>query len=100
ELPWGGHAGEWLQGGQAAPAPPPPTPLVIEPPPWATEETGPLVRLPSPPSAPQPTALEVMRAEDGDVEWAPPPDWREEERERDRLRSAEAQQTLEPRAGI
>jgi hypothetical protein len=112
ELPWGGHAGEFL-GGHAAPAPPPPTPLQIEPPPWAGEETGPLVPLTSPAAAPQPTALEVMRAEDGSVEWAPlpgppmeceplvrplppPPDWRAEEAERDRVRAAEAQEKLEP----
>jgi hypothetical protein len=48
DLPFGGHAGELLSGGQAAPAPPPPQPLVIEPPPWAAEETGPLVPLASP----------------------------------------------------
>ena len=33
DLPFGGHAGEFL-GGQAAPAPRRPQPLVIEPPPW------------------------------------------------------------------
>jgi hypothetical protein len=61
DLPFGGHAGEWLSGGQAAPAPTPPRPLVIEPPPWAGAETGPLVPLASPAAAPeQPTALEVM----------------------------------------
>jgi hypothetical protein len=87
---------------------------MIEPPPWGGEETGPIVPLASPASAPeQPTALEVMRAEDGDVEWAPPPgppmeyeptvrftppppDWRAEEAERDRVRAAETQDKLEP----
>ena len=70
DLPFGGHAGEWLSGGQTAPAPPP-QPLVIEPPPWAGEETGPIVPLAAPASASaaQPTAPEVMRADDGDGEW-------------------------------
>ena len=101
-------------GGQAAPAPPPPQPLVIEPPPWVSEETGPLLPLASAASTPAPTALEVMRAEDGDTEWPddptlphqryeplirplpPAPDWRQEEIERDRVRAAEAQERLEP----
>jgi hypothetical protein len=114
ELPFGGHAGEWLSGGQAAPAPMPPQPLVIEPPPWATDETGPVVPLAAPASVSgaQPTALEAMRAEDGETSWPepgppvvleplirplpPPPDWRAEEAERERLRAAEAQEKLEP----
>jgi hypothetical protein len=109
DLPFGGHAGEWLSGGQAAPAPPP-QPLVIEPPPWAGAETRPIVPLAAvSASAAQPTALEVMRAEDGDSEWAPPLvldplmpvaippcDWRLEEAERERIRAAETQERLEP----
>jgi hypothetical protein len=113
DLPFGGHAGEWLSGGQTAPAPPP-QPLVIEPPPWAGEETGPIVPLAAPASASaaQPTALEVMRADDGDGEWAPPPglplvlepllpvaippvDWRAEQEERARVAARDAQDALE-----
>lgn len=69
-LPFG-VVGERLPIVKAEPAPPPPQPLVIEPPPWAAEETAPLVALPASASASaaQPTALEVMRAEDGDSEW-------------------------------
>jgi hypothetical protein len=115
DMPFGGHAGEWVSGGQAAPASAPPHPLVIEPPPWATQETGPIVPLAAPASASaaQPTALEVMRAEDGDSEWAPPPgppivlepllpvaippaDWRAEQEERARVAAREAQDALEP----
>lgn len=112
DLPFGGHAREWLSGGQAAPAPPPPQPLVIEPPPWAAEDTGPLVPLASP-ATERPDALAVMRAEDGETSWPeppgrpvvmeplirplpPPPDWRAEEAERVRQRAAEVQESLEP----
>jgi hypothetical protein len=112
DLPFGGHAREWLSGGQAAPAPPPPQPLVIEPPPWAAEDTGPLVPLASP-ATERPDALAVMRAEDGETSWPeppgrpvvmeplirplpPPPDWRAEEAERVRQRAAEVQERLEP----
>jgi len=117
ELPFGGHAGEWLSGAQPAPAPAPPQPLVIEPPPWAGGEAGPFVSLDSVsrPGDTAPTALEVMRAEDGDdadrwpdptapveviaplVRFVPePPDWRAEEAERERQRAAEMQDALEP----
>src|SRR5262245_33939202 len=99
ELPFGGHAGEWLSGERPASAPAPPQPLVIEPPPWAGGDAGPFVPLGSVPAAGDttPTALEVMRAEDGDdadrwpdptapvevvapmVRFVPPPaDWRAE----------------------
>jgi hypothetical protein len=112
DLPFGGHAGEWLSG-QAAPAPPPPQPLVIEPPPWAAEETGPLVPLTSPATGEERLdALAVMRAEDGETSWPepagppevlppplpvaiPPPDWRAEQEERDRVAAREAQERLE-----
>ena len=114
DLPFGGHAGEWLSGGQAATAPPPPQPLVIEPPPWAAEETGPLVPLASPATGEErPDALAMMRAEDAETSWPepagppvvgeplirpmpPPPDWRAEEAERERHRAAEVQERLEP----
>jgi hypothetical protein len=114
ELPFGGHAGEWLSGGRATPAPPLPQPLVIEPPPWAGQEADPLVRAPV--SEQRPDALSVMRAWDDDADrWPdptvsvevvaplvrplpPPPDWRAEEAERQRQRAAEAQAALEPAA--
>src|SRR5262245_48481665 len=114
DLPFGGHAGEWLSGGQAAIAPTPPQPLVIEPPPWAGMEADPTLAVASVEAGFTPTALEAMRAEDGDDDrWPdptapvevippmarftpPPPDWRAEEAERECLRAAEAQESLEP----
>ena len=73
DIPFGGHAGEWVSGGQAAPASAPPHPLVIEPPPWATQETGPIVALAAPASASaaQPTALEVLTTGELQIKIAP-----------------------------
>ena len=110
-MPFGGHAGEWLSGGQAAPAPPP-QPLVIEPPPWAGQEGDPT--LVAPVVEQRLDALTDLRSRDVDDDrWPdptapveviaplvrplpPPPDWRAEEAERQREKTAEAQESLEP----
>src|SRR5689334_21334280 len=110
-----GVAGEWLSGGQAAPAPPPPQPFTPPPPDWNAELRERREREASIVDAapgPQVTAVERMLGDDGREPGPPPgpaltyepmlrfvppaPDWRAEEEERQRQRAGEAQQHLEP----
>jgi hypothetical protein len=111
EMPFGGWGGERLPVVRPEAAPLPPQPLVIEPPPWAGIEADPTVAAPVPQLLPD--ALAVMKAADDDsdrwpdptapvevvaplVRFVPPAaDWREEEAERQRQRTAEAQDRLE-----
>jgi len=110
DQPFGGWAGERLPAEPLTPAPAPPQPVVIEPPPWAGRE-GDLASIePSP--TPRVDALAELRADELDELPAPPgppmvyeplhrpvfppPDWRAEEAERQRVRAAEIQDELEP----
>jgi hypothetical protein len=112
EMPFGCWGGERLPVVKPEAAPPPAQPLVIEPPPWAGQESDPT--LAAPVVERRLDALTELRSRDVDddrwpdptapVEWyeplarplPPPPDWRAEEAERQRQKAAEAQHALEP----
>jgi hypothetical protein len=114
DRPMGGLAGEWLTPAKPEPAPPPPEPLRIEPPPWAGQEgDAALVPIPEPDLGPPLDALSALKAADAYepppfsleppiqneplVRFVPPPpDWREEELQRERAQNAQTQQALEP----
>ena len=70
DLPFGGHAGEWLSGGQTTPAPPP-QPLQIEPPPWAGEGADAVSAIAHTVPTERPDALATLKAEA--EEWPEPP---------------------------
>jgi hypothetical protein len=115
-MPFGGWGGERLPTARPEAAAVPPQPLVIEPPPWAGMEADPTLVLAPPATAggDHLDALAAMKLADASADaWPdlagppeqyeplvgplpPPPDWRAEEAERDRVRAAEAQEKLEP----
>jgi hypothetical protein len=104
DMPFGA-VGEFLSRRDEPAPPPPPAPFVIEP--WTTEERVAAMAAPEPEPRPLDDALAELKRNAGDDDWPeppgppippslplerfvpPPPDWRAEEREREKVEASE-----------